>query len=36
MDCNSPILGLQPGDMATMSVVKTVTIISTNLHENGV
>ena len=36
MESNSPILGLQPRDMAAMLVIKTVTITSTNLHENGV
>ena len=36
MESNSPILGLQPSDMAIMLVVKTLTIISNNLHENGV
>ena len=36
MESNSPILSLQPRDMATMLVVKTITIISKNLHENGV
>ena len=29
------ILGLQPRDMAAMLVVKTIKIISNNLHENG-
>ena len=36
MEANSPILGLQPRDIATMLVVKTITIFSKNLHENGV
>ena len=30
------ILGLQPRDMAAMLVVKTIKIISNNLHENGI
>ena len=30
------ILGLQLRDMAAMSVVNTIKIISKNLHENGV
>ena len=36
MESNSPIPGLQTRGIATVLVVKTVTIISKNSHENGV